>query len=63
MMRAATGDQILVHGRTVGSGEQHGEILEVRGDDGAPPYLVRFADGRESLVYPGADCEVHTPAD
>ena len=33
-------------------------ILEVRGPEGAPPYLVRFADGHESLVYPGGDCEI-----
>lgn len=57
-MQAAAGDRILVHGRTVGSGEQHGEIVEVRGEDGTPPYLVRFEDGHESLMYPGADCEV-----
>lgn len=57
-MRAAVGDRILVHGRTVGAGEQHGEIVEVRGDDGAPPYLVRFTDGHEGLVFPGSDCEI-----
>ena len=57
-MRAAVGDRILVHGRTVGSGEQHGEIVEVRGEDGRPPYLVRFTDGHEGLVFPGSDCEV-----
>jgi hypothetical protein len=61
-MRAAVGDRILVHGRTVGSGEQHGEIVEVRGEQGRPPYLVRFADGHEGLVFPGSDCEVTSPA-
>ncbi|MFD2421529.1 DUF1918 domain-containing protein [Amycolatopsis pigmentata] len=61
-MRAAIGDRILVHGRTVGSGEQHGEIVEVRGEQGRPPYLVRFADGHEGLVFPGSDCEVTSPA-
>jgi hypothetical protein len=62
-MHAGVGDEIQVHGRTVGSAEQRGEILEVRGPDGAPPYLVRFADGHEALVYPGPDCEVQTHAD
>ncbi|ANN22290.1 DUF1918 domain-containing protein [Amycolatopsis orientalis] len=57
-MHATVGDEIQVHGRTVGSAEQRGEILEVRGEDGAPPYLVRFADGHEGLVFPGPDCEV-----
>jgi hypothetical protein len=62
-MRAVVGDEIQVHGRTVGSGGQRGEILEVRGPDGAPPYLVRFADGHEGLVYPGPDCEVQARTD
>ncbi|MBA0128134.1 DUF1918 domain-containing protein [Haloechinothrix sp. YIM 98757] len=60
-MQATTGDQILIHGRTVGAGEQQAEILEVRGDDGHPPYLVRFSDGHESLIYPGPDSEVMHP--
>ncbi|WP_236796771.1 DUF1918 domain-containing protein [Amycolatopsis sp. GM8] len=62
-MRATVGDRILVHGRTVGSGEQQGEIVEVRGQNGEPPYLVRFADGHESLFYPGSDCEIDTQTD
>jgi len=57
-MRAAVGDRILVHGRTVGSGEQEGEIVEVRGEEGSPPYVVKFTDGHEGLIYPGSDCEV-----
>ncbi|MDV6013021.1 DUF1918 domain-containing protein [Haloechinothrix sp. LS1_15] len=60
-MRASAGDRILIHGRTVGAGEQHAEIIEVRGEDGAPPYLVRFSDGHESLLYPGPDSEVLAP--
>jgi Domain of unknown function (DUF1918) len=60
-MHATVGDRILVHGRTVGSGEQHGEIVEVRGENGEPPYLVRFADGHEGLIFPGSDCEVDAP--
>ena len=35
-----------------------GEVLEVRGENGAPPYLIRFDDGHESLVFPGTDCVV-----
>ncbi|GHE95740.1 hypothetical protein GCM10017786_30260 [Amycolatopsis deserti] len=58
MMHAAVGDRILVHGRTVGAAEQRGEIVEVRGENGGPPYLVRFADGHEGLIFPGSDCEV-----
>ena len=36
--------------------QRRGEVLEVRGADGGPPYLVRFDDGHETLLYPGADC-------
>jgi hypothetical protein len=59
-MYATVGDRILVHGRTVGASERHGEIIEVRGADGKPPYLVKFADGQENLIFPGPDCEIET---
>ena len=58
MKNATIGDRIRVHGRTVGAGEQLGEIVEVRGENGQPPYLVRFSDGHEGLIFPGSDCEV-----
>jgi hypothetical protein len=57
-MRAQTGDRLHVHGRNVGNPDHMGEIVEVRGADGGPPYLVRFPDGHESLVFPGPDCVV-----
>ncbi|MTD56317.1 DUF1918 domain-containing protein [Amycolatopsis pithecellobii] len=62
-MHATVGDRILVHGRTVGAGEQQGEIIEVRGENGEPPYVVRFSDGHESLIFPGSDCEIGTQQD
>ncbi|MEU5407239.1 DUF1918 domain-containing protein [Nocardia asteroides] len=57
-MQAKVGDRILVHSQTVGRSDQSGEILEVRGSDGAPPYVVRFQDGHEGLMFPGPDCVV-----
>ncbi len=57
-MTAKQGDRITIHGRTVGAGDRHGEILEVRGKDGAPPYTVRFDDGHETLLFPGGDFTV-----
>jgi hypothetical protein len=57
-MHAEIGDVVHVRGRKVGNHERQGEVLEVRGENGAPPYLIRFDDGHESLVYPGADCVV-----
>ncbi|MFH5877717.1 DUF1918 domain-containing protein [Arthrobacter sp. NA-172] len=57
-MEAAQGDRIIIHGRTVGSTDRHGEIIEVRGANGAPPYFVRFDDGHETILYPGGDFSV-----
>jgi hypothetical protein len=57
-MQAQVGDRLHMHGRVVGAKDRLAEILDVRGPNGSPPYLVRFSDGHESLVYPGADCVV-----
>jgi hypothetical protein len=57
-MRATVGDQLHVHGRTVGEHDHLGKIVEVRGSDGEPPYLVRYPDGHESLVFPGPDAVI-----
>ncbi|MGI5351202.1 DUF1918 domain-containing protein [Streptomyces sp. CA-250714] len=57
-MRANTGDQLLVHGRTVGQHDRTAEIVEVMGTKGEPPYRVRFEDGHEAVVSPGPDSVV-----
>lgn len=57
-MQAKVGDRLHVHGRSVGIPDQLSVIIEVRGTDGAPPYLVRHPDGHEALVFPGADAMV-----
>jgi hypothetical protein len=57
-MQATVGDRLHVHGRTVGTQDRVGEIIEVRGERGRPPYLVRFPDGQENLVFPGPDCVI-----
>ena len=62
-MRATVGERITIRGMTVGSTDRHGEILEVRGVNGDPPYLVRFDDGHETLTYPGADFVIERLAD
>jgi hypothetical protein len=60
-MRAAVGDRLHVRGRVVGMPDQTVEIIEIRGENGAPPYLVRHEDGREALVFPGQDASVEHP--
>lgn len=57
-MYAKVGDRIHMHGRNVGDLDRFGEVIEVRGNGGAPPYRVKFADGHEGLVAPGPDCVV-----
>lgn len=57
-MQAAVGDRLHVHGNTVGEPDRIGEIVEVRGQKGGPPFLVRFPDGNERLVFPGPDAVV-----
>ncbi|GHF56447.1 hypothetical protein GCM10010218_42230 [Streptomyces mashuensis] len=57
-MKATVGDRVHIKGRIVGMREHIGEIIEVRGAEGAPPYVVRFADGHETLLFPGPDCLV-----
>ncbi len=58
-MQATVGDRVVIHGTHVGDHVRDGEILEVRGEHGEPPYLVRWSDnGHESLLYPGTDASV-----
>lgn len=57
-MQAMVGDRLAVHSHAVGRRDRLGEIVDVRGADGTPPYLVRFDDGHEALVYPGPDAVV-----
>jgi hypothetical protein len=62
-MQAQVGDRILIHGNVVGQSDRQGEIIEVRGLDGSPPYVVRFEDGHETLVYPGPDAVIESLGD
>lgn len=59
-MRAAVGDRIVVEGRTVDQHRREGEVLEVQGEDGAPPYRVRWDDGHEGIVYPSNDAHIES---
>jgi uncharacterized protein DUF1918 len=54
-LRAREGDRLVVRGHHQGEPQRDGEILKVLGDDGAPPFLVRWEDGHESEVFPGSD--------
>jgi hypothetical protein len=60
-MQAVVGDRLHVHGSIVGQPERMGEIIEVRGVGGEPPYLVRFQDGHSTLMFPGPDAVIEHP--
>jgi hypothetical protein len=62
-MNASIGDRLHVHGNTVGQPDRSGEIVEVRGPSGEPPYMVRFDDGHTCLVFPGPDAVVERPGE
>ncbi|MBX6370761.1 MAG: DUF1918 domain-containing protein [Acidothermus sp.] len=57
-MQAHVGDEIAVHSRHVGEPQRLGVITEVRGPNGAPPYVVRWQDGTEAVFFPSADCTI-----
>jgi len=59
-MRASIGDSLHIHTNHLGTDDQYGRIVEIRGADGAPPYLVEFPDGHTSLVFPGPDAVVES---
>jgi hypothetical protein len=55
-MKASVGDRVLVKAHVLGQPARDGEVLEVHGIDGEPPYLVRWSeDGRTVLFFPGPD--------
>ena len=62
MMHARPGDQLIVEGRTDTTPRREGVIVEVHGEDGAPPYLVRWDDGHEGVVFPGPDAHIRSRA-
>jgi Domain of unknown function (DUF1918) len=58
-MEAQVGDKVEVPGTRIDHAVRQGEILEVRGKGGAPPYLVKWLDtGQTALVFPGPDARI-----
>lgn len=62
-MRAAVGDRLVIKGHHVGEPDRDCVVLDVEGENGAPPYLVQWSDdGHEGLFFPGPDAQVvHYP--
>lgn len=58
-MKATVGDRLVIPGRHVNDRVRSGEIVEVHGPNGAPPYLVRWSGADEpGLIFPGPDAHV-----
>jgi hypothetical protein len=58
-MKAAAGDRVRVEGHRLGEPSRSGEIVEVRGADGGPPFVVRWDDSdHQVLFFPGPDTTV-----
>jgi hypothetical protein len=62
-VQASVHDHITVLSQHVGERLRIGEIVEVRGTGGAPPYVVRWSDtGQEALYFPESDAVIrHQP--
>jgi Domain of unknown function (DUF1918) len=61
-MKATIGDHITVHGQHVGDASRFGEVIEVLGPDGEPPYVMRWEDGHSAIFVPGSGALVdHAP--
>ena len=58
-MRANAGDRIVIKGHRVGEPDRDCEVLEARGQEGGPPFLVQWSDsGHQTLFFPGPDAMV-----
>ena len=58
-MHGTVGDRIVVRGRHLGEADRDGEILEVHGINGSPPFVVRWSDdGHVGTFVPGPDARV-----
>ena len=59
MLTAKKGDRLVVRGRRQGEPDRDAEILEVRGADDGPPFLIRWSDnGHIGLYFPSSDALV-----
>lgn len=58
-MRASVGDRILISGLHLGEPRRDGEIIEVHGPGGEPPFVVRWTDtGHVTTYFPGPDATI-----
>jgi len=66
--RAQPGDTVVIRGHAIDRKERRGVIVEVRGEHGGPPFVVRWLDDphgepHDVLFFPGADADIEHPGD
>lgn len=58
-MKAEVGDRLVVLSRHLAEPVRTGEIVEVHGENGEPPYVVRWeGETGTAVVVPGPDAHV-----
>jgi hypothetical protein len=63
-MHARPGDHLIIRSNNVGQPDREAEVLEVRGEEGQPPFVVRWSDDeRIGYVLPGSDAFIQRPED
>ena len=60
---AHAGDVVVIRGHAIDQRERRGVIMEVRGADGGPPFVVRWLDDSSAephdvLFFPGSDADI-----
>ena len=60
---ARAGDVVVIRGHAIDQRERRGVIMEVRGADGGPPFVVRWLDDSSAephdvLFFPGSDADI-----
>jgi CBS domain-containing protein len=65
---AKAGDLIVIRGHAVGRKERRATIVEARGEDGGPPYVVHWHDDphdepHDILFFPGSDATLEPASD
>lgn len=61
-MKASVGDRLVQASSVVDGAVREGTVIEVRHEDGSPPYAVRWLDtGEVTVVFPGPDTHVEGP--
>jgi hypothetical protein len=57
-MKANVGDHIVLRGHGSEGGDLRGEIIEILGEGGAPPYVVRWPYGYATLFVASPDAMI-----